>query len=477
MFSLPDLKGPSASACTAATIELSRALGSRVLLGDEVPEEYLSDDSNIRGLPPIGVVLAESEQDIELALAIADKTGVPIVPRAGGSGRTGGAVPATTGIVLSTFGLNRPLDLDRSEGLVTVGPGVLLSELHKLVESEGWFYPPDPNSAEICCIAGNVAENAAGPRAFKYGATRDYVLGLSTFLIGGQHLFAGRRTRKGVTGYDIVSLLVGSEGTLGVFGNVTLKLLPKPEAIMTLSCSFLDMASATRAIERLVEARTSPRCLEFFDEKTLAILREGKSPVAPNARALLLIEVDGSEAACEAEAERIGNLCVEVGAIEVSVALSSEQRKRLWDTRKQMSRAVRKRAAHKLSEDVVVPRRELSRLVSEVERLGEVHAIDTLAYGHAGDGNLHVNFLWNTPEEEKRVELAIAELFQRTIALGGTLSGEHGIGLLKAPFLPLEQSPALLALQSRVKNAFDPRGLLNPGKIFPEGERRTHGPC
>jgi len=476
MFSLPELQGPSQAACEQAAVELARALGSRVILGDEVPDEYLSDDSNIRGVPPLGVVLAANDRDIELTLAIASKTGVPIVPRSGGSGRTGGAVPATRGIVLSTFGLKQPIDLDLREGLLTVGPGVLLSEIHELVEAEGWFYPPDPNSAAICCIAGNVAENAAGPRAFKYGSTRDYVLGLDTFLIGGQKLFAGRKTRKGVTGYDIVSLLVGSEGTLAVFGNATLKLIPKPESIMTLSCSFPDSGAAT-AIERLVEARTWPRCIEFFDEKTLGILRENNNPVASGARSLLLIELDGSQAECEAQAERVGNYCVEAGALEVLVATSSAQRAKLWETRKQMSRAVRKRAQHKLSEDVVVPRRCLSELVHFVEELGQKHTIDTLSYGHAGDGNLHVNFLWNTSDEEPRVARAIAELFEKTVALGGTLSGEHGIGLLKAPYLPLEQSAELIALGRRVKDAFDPKGLLNPGKIFPSAARRGHGPC
>jgi glycolate oxidase len=478
MFSLPDVIEPSVSACSKAQSQLMRALGSRVQIGAEISDDYQTDDSGIIGKRPIAVVLAETEQDLQTALRIAAETEVPIVPRAGGSGRTGGAVPAATGIVLATLGMNRPIELDRGEGSLVVAPGARLSEIHSLVESEGWFYPPDPNSAELCCIAGNVAENAAGPRAFKYGSTRDYVLGLDVFLMGGQKLFAGRRTRKGVTGYDIVSLLVGSEGTLGVFGNVTLKLIPKPASILTMLCSFSQMSDAARAVERVVLARFSPRCIEFLDEKTVSVMREHGTSVAEGTQALLLLEFDGSEAECERQAEEVGNLCVAAGAVDVRVALLAEQRKMLWNTRKQMSHAVRKRALHKISEDVVVPRRSLLELIDEVRRLGDIYQIDTLCYGHAGDGNLHVNFLWNTDEELPRVDGAVRDLFHKTIALGGTLSGEHGIGLLKAPFLGLEQSAPLVDLQRRIKDTFDPKGILNPGKIFPSpGRPNTHGSC
>jgi glycolate oxidase len=478
MFSLPSLPEPSGEACARAEVELLRALGSRVRVGDEVSDDYLSDDSNIIGKRPVAVVLVESESDIEAALRISKETCVPIVPRAGGSGRTGGAVPVTRGIVLATMGMAARWDLDVREGSLVVGPGARLSEVHALVEREGWFYPPDPNSAELCCIAGNVAENAAGPRAYKYGATRDYVLGLDVFLMGGQKVVAGRQTRKGVTGYDIVSLLVGSEGTLGVFGNIRLKLIPKPEGVITLLAAFPTLSQAARAVERIVESRCPARCLEFLDEKTVRIMREGGNPIPNGAEALLLIEVDGGETELEKQAELIGNHCIDTGAIDVSVALLAEQRKKLWDTRKQMSRAVRKRALHKISEDVVVPRTQLLALIEEVRRLGETYHIDTLCYGHAGDGNLHVNFLWNHEDEEVRVAQGIADLFRCTVRLGGTLSGEHGIGLVKAPFLPLEQDEPLLRLGRQIKATFDPLGLLNPGKIFPtEGAPHGHGSC
>jgi len=463
------------------TVEIERAqalllrrLGSRMQTGSEMAAEYLTDDSGLVGGTPSAVVLAETVDDLQVALEIAHETGVPITPRAGGSGRTGGAVPAPGGIVLCTHLLRRVLEFDRHEGLVVVEPGVVLSDLHALVEAEGWFYPPDPNSADLCCIAGNVAENAAGPRALKYGATRNYVLGIETLLAGGTRFQAGRRTRKGVTGYDVTSLLVGSEGTLATFGAITLALIPKPPTVLTMLALFPSMTEATRAVGAIVAARVLPRCLEFLDEKTLQIMRMTGADLDPNAGALLLIEVDGGEDETLRQAELIDAACHQSGASSVVVAQSAAQRTKLWACRKQMSVAVRARARHKLSEDVVVPRTRLGDLVSEVQRLGEQYAIDALSYGHAGDGNLHVNFLWDDAGQKHRVDQAIHALFRATVALGGTLSGEHGIGLSKAPFMPLEQPPALLDLQERLKATFDPRGVMNPGKIFPP---RGHGSC
>lgn len=445
-----------------------------MLAGNEAPAEYSSDDSGIPGVVPDAVVLAESVDDLRVALEIAHETGVPITPRAGGSGRTGGAVPIQGGIVLCTHLLRQILEFDREEGLVVVQPGVILSDLHALVEREGWFYPPDPNSADICCLAGNVAENAAGPRALKYGPTRNYVLGIETLLAGGTTFQSGRRTRKGVTGYDVTSLLVGSEGTLAMFGAITLALLPKPPAVLTLLALFPNMSAATLAVSAIVAARVLPRCLEFLDAKTLQLMRKNGVALDGAAGALLLIEVDGGEDETLRQAELIGDACSQSGASSVVVAQSSSERAKLWASRKQMSVAVRSRARHKLSEDVVVPRTRLAQLVERVEQLGEQHQIDALCYGHAGDGNLHVNFLWNDPDEKVRVDRAIEELFRATIALGGTLSGEHGIGLSKAPYLPLEQPPALIDLGRRLKATFDPQGVMNPGKIFPA---RGHGSC
>jgi glycolate oxidase len=464
---------PSSSSRDKALVQLHRALGSKMITQAELVAEYRSDDSGVMGSID-AVVLAESVDDIQTTLRIAHETGVPVTPRAGGSGRTGGAVPISGGIVLATHLLRSIVEIDREEGIAVVQPGVILDELHAAVESEGLFYPPDPNSSAVCCLAGNVAENAAGPRAFKYGATRDYVLGIETIVPGGERFFSGRRTKKGVTGYDTTALLVGSEGTLAAFGNITLRLIPRPEQVMTLLALFLNMESASRAVNLIIQSGVTPRCIEFLDRKTLEVMREQGNALDKSANALLLIEVDGNEESCLTQAERVGAECNDAGAFSVVVAQTTSGRAGLWEARKKMSHAVRSRARHKISEDVVVPRRHLAQLIRTVETLGEMHRIDALCYGHAGDGNLHVNFLWNEPDEKLRVDEAVAALFQKTIALGGTLSGEHGIGLLKAPFMPLEQSAPQIALQKRLKEAFDPRGVMNPGKIF---TTLGHGSC
>ena len=454
---------------------LERALGpSKVLTGGDACERFVRDESEAEGVRPDAVVLAESVDDIRAALAVAQEAEVPITPRAGGTGRTGGAVPVAGGIVLATLGMNQVKEVDRREGIAVVEPGVVLGELYHTVEAEGWFYPPDPNSLASCALGGNVAENAGGPRAFKYGVTRDYVLGLEALLIGGQRLRVGRRTLKGVTGYDVTALLVGSEGTLAVFGEITLQLLPKPEAVITLLALFPDLRSAALAVAEMTgNARLVPRCIELLDAATLQAMREANNPIDSRANAMLLIEVDGSNADCELQAERVGAVCEAARALEVLAAQEPAQRERLWSARREMSHAVRRLAKRKLSEDVVVPRQQIPALLERVARHTEALGVRSLTYGHAGDGNLHVNFLWDEEHELPRVDQAIAQLFRDVVELGGTLSGEHGIGVLKAPYLPLEQGPELIQLERDLKRVFDPKNLLNPGKIFPAAPHRA----
>ncbi|MCC6215389.1 MAG: FAD-binding protein [Polyangiaceae bacterium] len=454
---------------------LDRRLGgSKVLSGREACDAYARDESEAIGRVPDAVVRAASADDLAVALAVARETGVPITPRGGGTGRTGGAVPLAGGIVLDTSSLGRIKEIDLREQLAVVEPGVVLAELQARVEEVGLFYPPDPSSLESCCLGGNVAENAGGPRAFKYGVTRDWVLGVEAFLVGGQRIHAGRRTRKGVTGYDVTGLLVGSEGTLAVLGDVTLRLAPKPPAVVTLLALFADVRRAACAVQEITGAGLIPRCLELLDDETLRAVRRAGNPIDERAGAMLLIELDGDPAACEADAERTGEACVAAAALDVLVAKDSAQRERLWAARRRMSPAVRSLTRFKLSEDVVVPRQRLVELLERNARTCERERVRTLTYGHAGDGNLHVNFLWDDDDELPRVSAAIEQLFRDTVALGGTLSGEHGIGVLKAPYLPIEQSPELIALQRDLKRVFDPEGLLNPGKIFPA---LGHGAC
>lgn len=445
-----------------------------MLTSEEACDRFVADESEAVGLRPCAVVLAQTSDDIQSALAVARDAEVPITPRAAGTGRTGGAVPVAGGIVLETLGMKSIKEVDRREGVAVVEPGVVLGDLHRAVEAEGWFYPPDPNSLESCALGGNVAENAGGPRAFKYGVTRDYVLGMEALLIGGQRMKVGRRTLKGVTGYDVTALLVGSEGTLAVFSEITVQLIPKPDAVITLLALFPSLAAAASSVAEMTgPARLVPRCIELLDASTLEAMRQAGNSIDARANAMLLIEVDGDELACEAQAERVGNACDSAGAIEVLVAQEASQRDRLWSARREMSRAVRRLSKKKLSEDVVVPRQRVGELLERLARIGERERVRTLTYGHAGDGNLHCNFLWNDEDEVPRVERAIEGLFKEVIELGGTLSGEHGIGVLKAPYLPLEQSAALIDLQKDLKRAFDPRNLLNPGKIFPPNSHRA----
>jgi glycolate oxidase len=471
----PDIPRPTSAAREKARRLLDQALGpSKVVTGEEACAAFASDESEAQGVAPDAVVLAETADDILAALRVAREAEVPLTPRAAGTGRTGGAVPVAGGIVLSTLGMKSIKEIDRRDGLAVVEPGVVLADLHAAVEAEGWFYPPDPNSLADCCLGGNVAENAGGPRALKYGVTRDWVLGVEAFLIGGQRIRAGRRTTKGVTGYDVTGLLVGSEGTLAVFGDVTLQLMPKPEHVMTLMVLFSDVRAAGSAVEAAVAAGLLPRCIELLDGPTLEAMRRAGNAIDARAGAMLLVEFDGNETACETDAERFGNACDAAGALEVLVAQDAAQRARLWSARREMSRAVRKLSRKKLSEDVVVPRHAIGALLEHVAVLGERERVRHLTYGHAGDGNLHVNFLWDDDETElPGVVRAIEGLFREVIRLGGTLSGEHGIGVLKAPYLPLEQAPELIRLQEDLKRVFDPKGLLNPGKIFPASPHRA----
>jgi glycolate oxidase len=462
-----------------ALIELDRSLGSgRVLTDPDILASYATDESEVPPHLPQAVVRAQSAADAASVMKICAAHSVAVTPRAAGTGRTGGAVPLAGGVVLAFESMNRIKGIEPDDLIAVVEPGVITGELHRAVEQIGLFYPPDPNSLQSCALGGNVAENAGGPRALRYGCTRDYVLGMNVVTADGTQLSVGKRTVKGVTGYDLTSLLVGSEGTLAITTEITLKLLPKPQAIATMLVLLPSLATAGNAVTAVFQQGILPRCMELLDEATLAIVRPlSVLPISESARALLLIELDGDEQALESQLERTGNALHEAGASEVLVARHAGERERLWAARRELSRALRQRAHYKLAEDVVVPRSKISALIEACGGISQQHGVHMPTYGHAGDGNMHVNFLWNDASEEPAVQRAIKQLFERVIALGGTLTGEHGIGVLKAPYLPLEQSPQLIALQERVKELFDPKHVLNPGKIFPSHLQRFHGPC
>jgi glycolate oxidase len=464
----PTFPRPSAAAVDKARRLLECALGpSKVITSADGCAAYGGDESDQQAVAPDAVVLASSPEDIEKAVRAASEAEVPVVPRAAGSGKSGGAVPVAGGIVIATIGMNAIKEISRDEQVAVVEPGVILADLHAAVEAEGLFYPPDPNSLKVCALGGNIAENAGGPRAFKYGVTREYVLGLEVILIDGTRLRTGRRTVKGVTGYDVTALLVGSEGTLAITTEATLRLIAKPPAVITLLGLFPDVHACGRAVSALVAAGVVPRCLELLDRSTLDAVRARGVGVDARAGAMLIIELDGEPADCDIQTERVGSVCSDAGALEVLVAQDQAQRDRLWEARRQLSPATRAMARFKISEDVVVPRNKLPALLDEIDAISAATGVRMLSYGHAGDGNLHVNLLWNEPELLPQVEVAMSRLFHAVIAMRGTLSGEHGIGTSKAEFLSLEQSPELIALERRLKAVFDPKGLLNPHKIFP----------
>ncbi len=469
LIAAPPVRLPAKGDVERVKIALDRRLGgSKVDVTEARCLAYARDESEAIGRVPDVVVTAERAEDVALTLAIAEEHGVPVTPRAGGTGRTGGAVPVAGGIVLRTDRLAQIKEIDRADMLCVAEPGVITGDLHAACEKEGLFYPPDPNSWQTCMLGGNVAENAGGPRAFKYGVTRDYVLGVEVALMGGRVLRPGRRTVKGVTGYDVTALLVGSEGTLGVFTEVTLRLVPKPPEVTTILALFADVHACGEAVSAIVAAGLVPRCLELLDAATLGAVRAAGVAVDPRAGAMLLIEVDGEAAAVEPAVERLGEVVARGrGVVDLLVAQDAAQRDRLWEARRGLSRATRKLAKFKLSEDVVVPRSRVPALLGRVDAIGAATGVRHLTYGHAGDGNLHVNFLWDDDDERPAVDRAVESLMRATVELGGTLSGEHGIGVSKAAYLPLEQSADLIALQRDLKRVFDPRDLLNPGKIFP----------
>jgi glycolate oxidase len=468
LLNAPAVRLPSRSAIDRARRELERRLGpSKVLTSLEACATYAKDDSDVGGRPPDAVVIAAGRDDVAAALAIAYEFDVPITPRAGGTGRTGGAVPVAGGIVLATHGMSQVKEIDRANLVAVVEPGVITGELHAMVEREGLFYAPDPNSLDSCCIGGNIAENAGGPRAFKYGVTRDWVLGLEACLIGGRVLRMGKRTVKGVTGYDVTALLVGSEGTLAVFTEATLRLARKPAQLSTALVLFSNVRAAAGGASEIIAAGIVPRCLELLDSATLDAVRAAGVAVDLRAGAMLLVELDGE--AAESALLQVGEVASACpGCIDVAVAQDASQRDRLWAARRMLSKATRKLARHKLSEDVVVPRTRLVDLLDRADDLCAKASVRHLAYGHAADGNIHVNFLWDDDSERPAVDQAIEGLMRATVELGGTLSGEHGIGVSKAPYLRLEQSEELINLQRRIKQVFDPKDLLNPGKIFPD---------
>ena len=395
-----------------------------------------------------------------------------MVPRGAGTGYTGGAVPTQGGVVISLERMNRILEIDESNLVAVVEPCVITGDLQDAVERVGLFYPPDPASLRISTIGGNVAECAGGPQAFKYGTTKRYVLGLEVVLPTGEVVRTGGKSVKNVVGYDLTGLLVGSEGTLAITTRIILRLIPKPPAHATIRATFPSVSAAAAAVNNIVRLRVVPAALELIDGDSLeAVGRnlDDRSLAPEGTAALLLIEVDGMGESIAQESRLVEQACVEAGATEVLRARDEAQRINLWRVRRELSLSLKMVASLKFNHDVVVPKGRIPDLFALVARMKSDYQLRIPCFGHAGDGNIHVNIMVdaNDAEEIRRAHVAEGVLFAGVIALEGSISGEHGIGFSKAPYLPLELSEEEIALMKRVKRAFDPDGILNPGKIFP----------
>jgi glycolate oxidase len=417
---------------------------------------------------PRYVAWPTSTEDVSRILRYASEHGIPIVPRGAGTGMTAGSVPVEGSIALSFERMTRILAMDVDNLTVQVEPGIVNADLQAELLPHGLFYPPDPASLKTCTIGGNVAENAGGPSALKYGVTRDYVMGLEAVLPSGEVITTGVKTHKGVVGYDLTRLLVGSEGTLAAITKVRLKTMPVPEHVETMLAIFRELEPAGRAVVEITRAKVIPRTLEIMDKKAIELIEDFKPAGLPvGAEAVLLIEMDGHREAVMSEAERVGEVCRKLGA-EVRTAKDAAERERLWEARRAVSPALHKMDMKKINEDVVVPRDRLPEMLVWLAERSAATGVPIVNFGHAGDGNIHVNIMASKedPAQAERAEALVHEMFEKVLTLGGTISGEHGVGLTKAPYIVMEVGERELEIMRQVKDVFDPGGIMNPGKVF-----------
>jgi D-lactate dehydrogenase (quinone) len=427
---------------------------------------YAYDNSrNFR--PPQAVVFALSAEDVQSAVRLCNQHQIPLVPRGRGTGTAGGSVPEQGGVALSLERMNRIISLDPDNRMAIVEPGVLNQELQDALKPTGFFWPPDPSSAPYCSIGGNLATCAAGPHAVKYGVARDHVLGLKAVTGSGELIRTGCYTTKGVVGYDLTRLIVGSEGTLAVIVEATLKLTPLPRTTGGITAQFKDTVSCAHAIAAIMAQPFIPSALEFLDNNALNLIR-GRHPgmLPEDMRALLMIEVDGSQSEVSEATPAIIAACQVDGLIEAKPASDT---KALWAARKALSPLLRDVAPKKINEDVAVPVSRLPELLGGIEQLASRYRVANVNFGHAGNGNIHVNLLVNPDdaEEMQRAERCLDEIFSLVLGLDGTLSGEHGVGMAKRPFVDREIDATTLNLMRALKKTFDPADILNPGKLFP----------
>jgi len=452
--------------------EFERVLGRGNVFHEETDRlAYSYDAAVLEPSLPFLVVRPQSSEALGAAVRICNENSLPLTVRGAGTNLSGGTIPKPGGVVIVTNALNRILEINEEDLYAVVQPGVVTAKFAAAVEARGLFYPPDPGSQSVSTLGGNVAENAGGLRGLRYGVTRDYVMGLEFFDVNGEVVKAGARTVKCVTGYNLGGLLVGSEGTLGVFSNIILKLIPMPAAKKAMMAVFSEVSKASETVSAIIANRIVPVTLEFMDNFTIRAVEDFSHAGLPvDASALLLIEVDGHPAQVEEDAARVESICREMGAMRIHVARDAAERDKVWEGRRAALSALSRVRPTTVLEDATVPRSKIPAMIRSIEEISRKYDLTIGTFGHAGDGNLHPTILTDRRDKEEwyRVEKAIDDIFEKALALGGTLSGEHGIGTAKSKYLEKETSRATILYSRRIKAALDPKNILNPGKIIGE---------
>ncbi|MCX8044252.1 MAG: FAD-binding oxidoreductase [Desulfobacterota bacterium] len=447
--------------------------GKKVVTDQDILDQYGRDETPEIFCKPQIVVRAETVQDISTTLSICYEAGIPVTPRGAGTGVTAGAIPVVGGVVLSLERLNRILEVDTKNMVAIVEPGVITSDIQQAVGIHGLMYPPDPASLDMCTIGGNIAENAGGPCAVKYGTTKDYVLGLEFVLSDGTIMQSGGKTVKNAAGYNIIGVLLGSEGTLAVITKIFLRLIPSPTVTYDILLPFSDMDQAIENVCNILQRHIIPAAIEFMDADALQLVRNylKYSMPFPDAGAHLLIRLDGhAEAFVAQELEELSKV-VSVENDQMYVAVTSSQKERLWSARRSIREAIKKESSVFMAEDCVVPRSEIPDFLRAIKNFCYAHGLRSIMFGHAGDGNVHIDILKGDMDIQvwhDRIPEIKREIYQRALDCGGTITGEHGIGYIRRDFLPLAVDQKQIELMRRIKNAFDPKNILNPGKVFPK---------
>lgn len=429
---------------------------------------YSYDAANLIEMPGV-VLFPTTTEEVSEVLKIANRWRVPVTTRGGGTNLVSGTVPVKGSIVLSTQLFNQIKEIDEENLIATVEPGLITRDLHRAVEEKGLFYPPDPAAFNMSTMGGNVAENAGGPRGFKYGVTKDYLLGLTVVLMDGRIIKTGGKTIKNVSGYDLTRLLAGSEGTLGVITEIIVRLIPLPEEKRTILALFNELDEAANTVTAIIQNKVVPTTLELMDHEIINLI-EQRDPVGfpTDVGAAMLFEVDGGKEEVNVQIEKIRTICLNQGARSVDLAANQEEAENLWRGRRNIFGVLAQSFTTVYPEDATVPRNKVPEMIRRMKEIGKKHNVGMLVNGHMGDGNLHPNICINDYDEgaDERAEAAIDDLFAAALECGGTLSGEHGIGLAKKKYLGLQFDPDTIAVMKELKRTFDPRGLLNPGKIF-----------